>query len=646
MKKLYNDTPFINKKKDVSNAELQSQLAQKAKQSDLDLQKSRIDNLATLTNGSTTGDAELIDGRLGADGITYSNVGGAIRGQLNTANRTINGRHVNITLPFSSGNLIGAVKMSFPSTTYNTIQVKFDVKNLVNVNQFSILQGSTESTKVSVTGTKSLDLSVSGSNTSANYVYIKFYCTTYAASSFDFENLQILINGVDITSTITEYLMDFSTGGSTSPYTNIFYGIVRRDELTNNLAGKANASPFTSDANITDSVTQKTVGRINGDGSINTTQTSWMISDYIDLTYGATVNAYALNNNPALVIYDSNKNIKTIVSNSSGTDGFVTRTLSLADGAYVRIQSCPGLSKYAYGTQKVLGNFVKTGYSSGYTYFKVNVNTVFPTDTTTNAVLDSENMNYVWCALKLPTTYQATGAPTKLAVCMHGAGGVVYNGNAGELTTFENLVSAGYAILDCAGVVGDVTTSGGAAHMGGSVALQAYLKAVDYVMKNYNVENKIYLHGHSMGGLAALNFAIQKPEIVKVVGCFYPVTDLYNQAWLHSWFGTQTKVDMANAYNFVDKTGATYEADKVIGFNPIQNHSFVGADSKRYNFFPVPLKVWHGNADTVVDYTGSQTLITAIKNSGGRALMRIVDGVDHTPVSVMVTEQLYWFNRF
>lgn len=28
MKKLYNDTPFVNKKKDVSNAELQTQLAQ------------------------------------------------------------------------------------------------------------------------------------------------------------------------------------------------------------------------------------------------------------------------------------------------------------------------------------------------------------------------------------------------------------------------------------------------------------------------------------------------------------------------------------------------------------------------------------------------------------------------------------------
>jgi len=49
---------------------------------DIQSQKARIDNLASLKEGSTTGDAELIDGRIGADGKVYNNIGSAIRSQV------------------------------------------------------------------------------------------------------------------------------------------------------------------------------------------------------------------------------------------------------------------------------------------------------------------------------------------------------------------------------------------------------------------------------------------------------------------------------------------------------------------------------------------------------------------------------------
>lgn len=44
--------------------------------------QARMDTFTNLAAGSTTGDAELADGRVGADGVTYTNIGGAIRGQV------------------------------------------------------------------------------------------------------------------------------------------------------------------------------------------------------------------------------------------------------------------------------------------------------------------------------------------------------------------------------------------------------------------------------------------------------------------------------------------------------------------------------------------------------------------------------------
>ena len=53
---------------------------------EIEVQKSRIDNIAHLEDGSTTGDAELIDIRTDSNGYTYLSAGNSIRGQISDIN--------------------------------------------------------------------------------------------------------------------------------------------------------------------------------------------------------------------------------------------------------------------------------------------------------------------------------------------------------------------------------------------------------------------------------------------------------------------------------------------------------------------------------------------------------------------------------
>lgn len=83
---------------DVNGNTLTKTLSNKANKDDINnlenkiaVEKARIDNITNLPEGSTSGDAELQDLRVGYNGTTYANAGTAVRTQVKNSNNLING---------------------------------------------------------------------------------------------------------------------------------------------------------------------------------------------------------------------------------------------------------------------------------------------------------------------------------------------------------------------------------------------------------------------------------------------------------------------------------------------------------------------------------------------------------------------------
>lgn len=346
--------------------------------------------------------------------------------------------------------------------------------------------------------------------------------------------------------------------------------------------------------------------------------------------------------------------VESVIENLELYDG---ATLVPFSGIYQFSEFCEGtfsseqITKYGFATNDKVQT-AKKDYTPDLIHFQVEVNQNFADVEDDTAVLqDSESFAPVNCVLKLPTNYTPNGKPTKLIMFAHGAGSLI-TGN--EISYWNPIVQPlwdnGYAVFDVNGSNNNYTTY--ADNMGSPRTISAYRKALQYIVENYNVEDKIYLMGVSMGGLVALNFVQQYPELVNVIGLMNPITAMYKAAWLHPWYGVdanwpngRTHTMIAREFNFDDQSGATYEADKVQGYDPLLNHSVV-VGANRHNFLPCSIKIWHGENDTTALEENIVELVTALKNAGINAVLRNMAGVSHNTTQVMYEEIAMWFNRF
>ena len=130
-----------------------------------------------------------------------------------------------------------------------------------------------------------------------------------------------------------------------------------------------------------------------------------------------------------------------------------------------------------------------------------------------------------------------------------------------------------------------------------------------------------------MGGLSSANFVKKYSNSVLAHGMFSPVLGLKAQAWDNPWYPA-TRKRIAEAFNFDDQSGNTWEADKVIGWDPVHSGNVV-IDSDTLKNYPVPVKIWHGSRDPVVRVGASRRFNKYIKNAKGNSELREVDSDDH-----------------
>ena len=188
------------------------------------------------------------------------------------------------------------------------------------------------------------------------------------------------------------------------------------------------------------------------------------------------------------------------------------------------------------------------------------------------------------CVLRLPDSYSYNGKPTRLVLACHGASGYIsssankwYNDNWQDFMDYLN--EAGYATFDA----NVLPTTEGTNIMGYALGSPLYIsilkKAYDYIIFNYNVYDKIFVHGTSMGGVGATAFASVYPYLV-LAESSYAGRDLSQYLGQLYLYNTQNE-DIDERYQTIFEYG-TMEDLNDDHFSHIQNANTLFS-LKKYN---------------------------------------------------------------
>ncbi len=266
--------------------------------------------------------------------------------------------------------------------------------------------------------------------------------------------------------------------------------------------------------------------------------------------------------------------------------------------------------------------------------FSIMVNCYIPDETAmTDQVQDFEECYEDHGFIILPDQYSEDGAPTRLVINCHGAGGWVMADDAvvehSNLTQY--LVANGYAVMDVNGLPEEYAAMLGVDiryNIGSPIAVRSYVKAYHYCMEHFNLYPEVFIQGGSMGGLSGANLVLSGCIPVIAHSAFCPLLDPYNGLFLRQTKKGLGKDAICKLYRFEkDENGEyIYDERKLKGFDPFRN--------QKAACYPVPVKFWHCVDDHVVDFEITQKFVDRIKENGGIAYLRALPYGKHGPKNV------------
>ena len=371
--------------------------------------------------------------------------------------------------------------------------------------------------------------------------------------------------------------------------------------------------------------------------------------------YGARVFRFLLSDSTYLGYVGEYENIDEPILMDVSADCYYTFTIGRFAGGdsaqHITEEFTQSIDLRLFTSDSGTGNFKSK--ESDLTFFtvEVNSNVAKQNGNTTDNADNQNNMVATNCVLALPNSYKPTGTPTPLIMYCHGHSGYVgtdnwsgakYNSTSDLMKLVKAFNDRGYAVFDVNQVNGG---TGQSCDIGCPQQMESYLKAFEYIKDNYNVEHRLFIYSDSFGTFPAFNFMQDYPALIKTAVCTGVRASIKSVFDREKSYATQ----IAEKFGFDDDTGATYEADKLVGYDVYANIITLNDTDYIFKRFP-PFKALISTGDET-NYEEAVRALTALRNGGNAIHWRTIADLTHheicyCTVGGLMEEVCMWFDRY